>query len=90
MTKAGLSDPALVLHSLRHGGISKLTGAGCPHNVCEMLAGHAASGVHGQVYVHRDSIPLSLLREGLEKLRYDEVVTVLTKEALEAIKFPSL
>jgi hypothetical protein len=90
VTKAGLSDPALVLHSLRHGGISKLTGAGCPHNVCEMLAGHAASGVHGQVYVHRDSIPLSLLREGLEKLRYDEVVTVLTKEALEAIKFPSL
>jgi len=36
-----------------------------------------AAGVHGQVYVHRESIPLSLLRDGLEKLRYDEVVQVL-------------
>ena len=43
-----------------------------------MLAGHAASGVqHGQVYVHRESMPLSLLREGLEKLRYEEVVKAL-------------
>ncbi|BCA55106.1 hypothetical protein W02_22460 [Nitrospira sp. KM1] len=33
VTKSGLTDPALVLHSLRHGGISKLTSAGCPHNV---------------------------------------------------------
>jgi hypothetical protein len=39
--------------------------------------GHAASGVHGQTYVHRETIPLSLLREGLEKLKYDEVVKVL-------------
>lgn len=80
VTKAGLSDPALVLHSLRHGGITKLTSAGVPHNVCEMIAGHSASGVHSQVYVHRDNIPLSLLREGLEKLRYDGVLTVLTKD----------
>ena len=77
VTKAGLTDSALVLHGLRHGGISKLTGAGVPHNVCEMLAGHAAAGVHGQVYVHRDSLPLSLLRDGLEKLRYNEVVEAL-------------
>lgn len=45
-----------------------------------MIAGHSASGVHSQVYVHRDNIPLSLLREGLEKLRYDGVLTVLTKD----------
>ena len=68
VTKAGLSDPALVLHSLRHGGITKLTSAGVPHNVCEMIAGHSASGVHSQVYIHRDNIPLSLLRDGLERL----------------------
>jgi integrase len=37
--KLGIVDKAVVLHSLRHGGISKLTGAGCPHNVCEMLVG---------------------------------------------------
>jgi hypothetical protein len=39
----------------------------------------SASGVHGQVYVHRDNIPLSLLREGLEKLRYEEVVKALAQ-----------
>ena len=74
VTKAGLSDPALVQHSLRHGGITKLTSAGVPHNVCVMIAGHSASGVHSQVYVHRDNMQLSMLRDGLEKLRYDEVV----------------
>ena len=77
VTQEGLLDEALVLHSLRHGGISKLTGAGCPHNICEMLAGHSAAGVHGQTYVHRETIPLSLLREGFEKLRYEEVAKAL-------------
>ena len=28
VTKVGLTDPVLVLYSLRHGGISKLHGAG--------------------------------------------------------------
>ena len=77
VTKAGLTDDALVLHSLRHGGITKLHGAGCPHSTVELLAGHAAGNVHGQ-YVHRDQLPLKLLRDGLEKLRYDEVVKVLS------------
>lgn len=80
VTKVGLTDPALVLHSLRHGGIYKLHAAGAPHNVVEVLAGHTASGVHGKVYEHRELLPLSLLREGLEKLRYDSVLTVLTEE----------
>ena len=70
-------------------GISKLTGAGCPQNVCEMLAGHSAAGVQGQVYVHRESIPLSLLSDGLERLKYEGVVKEL-QEALEKIKLPSL
>jgi integrase len=78
VTKAGFSDPALVLHSLRHGGITKLTSAGVPHNVCEMIASHSASGVHSQVYVHRDNIPLSLLRDGLERLSYPEIVDALS------------
>jgi integrase len=77
VTKAGLTDPALVLHSLRHGGISKLIGAGCAQNLCEIIAGHSAANVQGQTYVHRETIPLSLLREGLEKLRYEEVVKML-------------
>ncbi len=79
VTKSGLTDPALVLHSLRHGGIYKLHAAGAPHNVVEVLAGHTASGVHGKVYEHRELLPMSLLRDGLEKLRYEEVVQVLTK-----------
>ena len=42
-----------------------------------MLDGHAAVDVHEQTYVHRETIPLGLLREGLEKLKYDDVVKVL-------------
>jgi hypothetical protein len=41
------------------------------------------------VYVRRESIPLSLLCEGLGKLRYDGVVKEL-HEALEAVKFPMI
>lgn len=74
VTKAGLTDPALVLHSLRHGGITKLHAAGVAPNLVEVLAGHASNNIQGQVYVHRDNLPLSLLRDGLEKLRYEEVV----------------
>ena len=33
--------------------------------------------VHGQVYVHRERIGLSVLKDGLEKLRYDAVVAQL-------------
>jgi integrase len=73
VTKAGITDPNVVLHSLRHGGIKKLHAAGVPQNIVEVLAGHASQNVHGQVYVHREGLPLNLLREGLEKLRYVEV-----------------
>lgn len=78
VTKVGLTDPALVLHSFRHGGITKLHSAGVPHNTVEILAGHAAQNVHGQTYVHRERLPLSLLRDGLEKLDYSGVVKALT------------
>ena len=76
VTKAGLTDPALVLHSLRHGGISKLHGAGCPHSVVELIAGHSAGNVHEQ-YIHKDTLPLKMLRDGLEKLTYPDVVKML-------------
>lgn len=46
---------------------TKLHSAGCPHNVAQLIAGHAAQGVHDQVYVHREQLPLKLLTEGLEK-----------------------
>jgi hypothetical protein len=51
--------------------------------VTSALSRGRAAGVHGQTYVHRETIPLSLLREGLEKLKYDEVV-----KALEKVRFP--
>jgi integrase len=78
VTKVGLIDPALVLHSLRHGGITKLHAAGAAHSTVEILAGHAAAGVQGQTYVHRNQLPLALLRDGLEKLKYPDVVKALT------------
>jgi integrase len=77
VTKVGLHDPALVLHSLRGGGITKMHGAGVPHNVVEYIVGHSAGTVHDRVYTKRDLLPLSLLRDGLEKLRYDDVVKAL-------------
>jgi hypothetical protein len=36
--------------------------------------GHAASGVHGKVYEHRELLPMSVLRDGLERLTYPAVV----------------
>lgn len=39
-----------------------------------MLAGHAAQGVHDQVCVHCEALPLKLLKDGLEKLGYEDVV----------------
>jgi integrase len=49
--KVGITDPAIVLHSTRHTGISRLTGAGVPQDIREILVGHAATNVHGQTYV---------------------------------------
>lgn len=43
-----------------------------------MLVGHAAQGVHGKVYDHRERVPMKLLQLGLEKLRYPEVLQALT------------
>lgn len=80
VTQAGLADPSLVLHSLRHGGITKLHGAGVQTNQVEVLAGHASQTVNGSIYTHWDTVQLSLFRDGLEKLRYDQVVSALTKE----------
>ena len=68
-----LTNPALVLHSLRHGDINKLHAVGCPHNIAEVSAGYVSNTVRGQMYVHRERLPLSLLRDGRDKLRHDEV-----------------
>jgi integrase len=77
--KLGMTDKGLVLHSLRHGGITKLTDAGCPAEVARMLTGHAEGDVHGKVYLHKDRIRLSVLRDGINRLRYDQVVEALLR-----------
>ena len=67
---AKVSPGKKTLHSFRHTVITRLTAAGVPQDMGEMLVGHASESVHGQVYMHRDAIPLELLQEHLEKLKY--------------------
>ena len=49
---------------------ARLSGAGVPEKVAEMLVGHASDTVHRQVYVNRESIPLAMLKTHLERLDY--------------------
>jgi len=74
----GLTDPRLVFHSLRHGALSKLRIAKCSSPVEYALLGHAEGDVHGASYGHRELLPISLLKEGLEWLRYDSIVDALS------------
>lgn len=48
-----------------------------------MITGHASQGIHGKVYDQRERVPMKLLQEGLEKLRYDEVLQALTNSHRE-------
>jgi integrase len=79
LDKCGLSDPRLVLHSTRHNLVNGLRAAKCPRETIDLLDGHKDGSVHER-YAHLDQLPMSLLKEGIELLRYDEVVKVLTKE----------
>ena len=62
VTSVGLTDPALVLHSLRHRAITKLHASGVADNLVKLLVGHTESDVHHTVYVQKDLIPLKLPR----------------------------
>ncbi len=73
----GMTDTRLVLHGLRHLGITKLAEAGCPPDISRVLTGHSGRDVHDTVYVHGDRFKLSALRDGLNKLRYDDVLKAL-------------
>ena len=64
---AKVSPAKKTLHSFRHTVITRLTAAGVPQDIREMLVGHASESVHGKVYMHREAIPLALLKERLEK-----------------------
>lgn len=58
------------LHSFRHTAVTRLAAAGVPQDIREILVGHASDTVHGQTYLHRDAMPLKLLKDNLEKLDY--------------------
>jgi len=58
------------------GGSPSFTRRGA--HICEMLAGHVSGNVHGQ-YVHRELIDLKVLKDGLERLTYPDVVNALSK-----------
>ena len=62
------------LHSLRHTVVTRLTAAGVPQDIREILVGHASVSVHGRVYMHREGIPLALLSEHLEKLDFRKLL----------------
>ena len=38
---------------------------------------HVEKDVHGAVYGHRELLPMSLLKEGVELLKYDDVLKAL-------------
>ena len=78
MDNVGLSDPRLVLHSTRHNLVNGLRAAQCPRETIDLLDGHRDGSVH-EGYAHLDKLPMRLLKEGLEKLRYEEVVQVVLK-----------
>lgn len=69
VTSLGITDPRVVIHSLRHGGITKLHSAGVPVNLVETLVGHSAGNVHQQ-YVHKELLDMKTLMNALEKLQY--------------------
>ena len=58
------------MQSFRHTVVTRLTAAGVPQDMREMIVGHASNTVHGQVYVHRDKMPLGMLKDHLEKLDF--------------------
>lgn len=64
-----LTDPRLVIHSLRRGGITKLHRAGVPVNIAEVITGHT-EGTEHEKYVHRELISMKTLQEALENLQF--------------------
>ena len=74
LNKIGITDPSKVIHSFRHTVVTRLTAAGVPQDMREVLVGHAAENAHGQTYVHREGIPLALLKEHLEKLDFSDLL----------------
>jgi integrase len=59
------------LHSFRHTVVTRLIGVGVPQDKVMMIVGHTDSTVAGGIYTDRQMIPLTLLRDCLERLEYE-------------------
>jgi hypothetical protein len=71
--KNGLNDQQLALYSTRHTGITRLSNIGVPVKIRMMITGDASQGIHCRVYDLRARVPMQIVRDWLEKLRYDEI-----------------
>lgn len=86
----GLTDPALVFHSLRHTFIQKCEEAGVPESTAKLLVGHSrwgslTYGNRGRAYSTGAS--LETLKREIAKLSYGELdAFVLAKAALVRIE----
>lgn len=76
VTRVGLTDPRLVMHSFRRGAITGLHSAGVPGNIAQVITGHS-EGTEHEKYVHRDLISMKTLQDALEKIQFPEVVELL-------------
>ena len=57
-----------------HSDLSRRT----PFSSPSVMVGYGSNLLcFARVYVHREGLPLSLLKDGLEKLKYEEVVKAL-------------
>ena len=71
-----LRRPILLVGNLRKGRITKPHSPGVPVNIAETIIGHSAGNVY-EPYVHKESISMKTLQEGLDRLKYDAVVAKL-------------
>jgi integrase len=58
------------LHSFRHTVVTRLISAGVPQDRVMMVVGHTDPTITGGVYTDRSAIPLTLIKEAIEKLEY--------------------
>src|ERR1700683_949726 len=65
LRKAGITDPAKVVHSLRHRAQDRLRASGCPEDVRWALLGHEEKTVAAG---YGEGFPVPILRKWVDKI----------------------
>jgi len=65
LRKIGITDPAKVIHSLRHRAQDQLRAAGCPQDIREALLGHERKTIAAG---YGAGFPVTVLREWIDKV----------------------